>query len=228
MRAAKRRSGHPAGRGSGVVAAAAESALGGVQAVACARGNGQHHQGAEQCLLGGQPADRRMGGGPLVCRARRSVVRPEVAGAAATPAWTRQASHRLSARHRLAGAQARGVRRLSLPCGSVSQQPFPHGLRRAAPAAARAVGQGVPADSAPGGTRERGGSRGGAGGTVERGWPYGCGRRGGEAASARPGPAGHRSHGGGGGPEPVRRLTGRQGGRRWRRTRTCGRGWQGI
>src|SRR6266850_549937 len=29
-----------------------------------------------------------MGGGPLVRRARRSVVRPEVGGAAATPAWT--------------------------------------------------------------------------------------------------------------------------------------------
>ena len=163
----------------------------------------QHHPSGEQHLLGGQPADRRVGGGPFVRRARRSLVRPEAGGAAAAAAWTWQASHRLPARHRLAGPQAGGVRRLSLPCGSVSQQPLPHGLRRAAAAAAGAGGQGIPADSAPGGTRERGGSRGGVGGTAGSGRPYGCGRREGEAASAKPDPAGHRGDGGGGGPGRV-------------------------
>ncbi len=117
-----------AGGGSGVTAAAAESATGGVQAAACACGNGQHHQSAEQRLFGGEPADRRVGGGPVVRRACRSVVRPEDARADAAVAWTWQARRAIPARHRLAGAQARGVRRLSLPRGSVSQQPLPHGL----------------------------------------------------------------------------------------------------
>ncbi len=66
--------------------------------------------------------------GPVVRRACRSVVRPEDARADAAVAWTWQARRAIPARHRLAGAQARGVRRLSLPRGSVSQQPLPHGL----------------------------------------------------------------------------------------------------
>ena len=67
----------------------------------------------------------------------RGVVRPEAGGATAAAARPWQAPHRLPARHRLAGAQAGGVRRLPLPRRPVSQQPLPPGLRRAAASSSR-------------------------------------------------------------------------------------------
>ena len=53
----------------------------------------------------------------------------------AAPAGAAQASRGLSPHHRLAGAQAGGLRALPLPRRVVSDQPVPHGLRCAAGAA---------------------------------------------------------------------------------------------
>ena len=220
VRPAKRRPSGPTGRGTALAAAVAGTSAGGVQTAEGAGGRGQHRAGGGERLLGGQPADRRVGRGPAVRRAGRNLVRPEAAGATAPSAGAWQAPDRVPPRHRLAGPQAGCLRQLPLPGGPVPQQPLPHGLRPAPGAATGAGCQGVPADPAPGGGRGRG-ERG-----VGVGRPAGCGRAVGRrrrergAASARPGSAGDRSDGAAGGPEPVRRLTGRQGGRRWRRTRT--------
>ncbi len=134
---------------------------------------------ALQHLLGGEPADRREGRGARVRRATGGVVRATGGGDAAAPAWPGQASHPLSARDRLAGTQARGVRGLLLSPGFVSQQSLSSGLRCADGAAAGACGQGVSGDLVPGGTAERSGCRGGTGASAGRAWPAQCGSGGG-------------------------------------------------
>ena len=186
-----------------LAAAVAGASAGGVQAAEGAGGHGQHHARGGERLLGAQPADRRVGRGPAVRRAGRGLVRPEAGGGTAPSARTGQAPHRLPPRHRLAGPQAGGLRRLPLPGGPVPFQPLPHGLRPARGAAAGAGGEGVPAHPAPGGQGERGGGRGGVGRTARRG--RAAGRRGGEreAASARSDPAGDRGNGRTSGSERV-------------------------
>jgi hypothetical protein len=104
-------------------------------------------------------------------------------GAAAGPG---EAPHRLSARQRLAGAQAGGLRALRLPGGPVSDGDVSAGLRRAGGAATRACRSGVRADLAPGDRRRRGRRRGGAGEAVGAGTAT---ERAGRAGVARPGDA---------------------------------------
>jgi hypothetical protein len=154
------------GRGGSVAAAAAGAAVGGVPAAAGQGGHGQHDAGGGQRLLGGQPSDRGVGRGAAVRGAGGGVVRPAAGGGDATAAWAGAAPGRVPARHRLAGAQAGGVRGLPLPRGAIPQQPVPAGLRRPASAAAGPGGEGVPGHSLPGGAAVGGGGGGGAGGAV--------------------------------------------------------------
>ena len=169
VRAVQRGPAYTSRGGVAVVADVAGTSAGGVQARQGARGLQQHDSRGGQRLLGEQSADRRMGRGAVVRRARRGLVRAEASGAVAAAAWSRQVQDRVSARHRLAGAQARGVCRLPLPRGSVPEQPLPPGLRRVADAAAGASGQGISEHPAVGGTRERKRRGGGAESAHERG-----------------------------------------------------------
>ena len=124
---------------------------GGMQTRQGARGFKQHDSRGRQRLLGEQSADRRVGRSAVIRRARRGLVRAKAGGAVASAAWSRQAQDRVSARHRLAGAQARGVCRLSLPRGFVPEQSLPPGLRCFADATTGACGQGVSEHSPVGG-----------------------------------------------------------------------------
>jgi hypothetical protein len=163
----------------------------------------QYHASGGECLLGGQPADRRVGRGPAVRRAGRSLVRTEAAGATAPAAGAGQAPDRVPPRHRLAGPQAGCLRRLPLSGGPVPQQPIPHGLRSAPGTAAGAGCQGILTNPAPGGRRGRSECRVGVGHPAGCGRPVGRRRRERGTASTRPGSAGDRSDGAAGGPEPV-------------------------
>ncbi len=120
IRPGQRRSAGSFRRGIGPAAAAALPPSGGVQATAGAGGNGQHGPRGGERLLGSQSADRRVDRSAAVCRAGRGLVRSAAGGGIAAVARPGQAPHRLSARHRLAGPQARGVRQLSLPGRPVS------------------------------------------------------------------------------------------------------------
>ncbi len=150
-------------RGGGLAAALAGAAAGSVPAAAGQGRHGQHDPGGGQRLLGGQPADRRVGRGAALCGAGGGVVRATACGGAAAPARSGAAPGGVPARDRLAGAQAGGLRRLLLPRRSVSQQPVPAGLRRPACAAAGAGSEGVPAHPVPGGAADGSRGRGGAG-----------------------------------------------------------------
>jgi hypothetical protein len=130
---------------------------------------GEHDPRRGEHLLGGQPPDRRVGRGAAVRRAGRGVVRPAAGGGAAAAARAGQAPGGVPARHRLAGAQAGGVRGLPLPAGPVPLQPLPHGLRRAARAAAGAGHQGVFGGPLPVGAADGGRGGGGAGPAAGRG-----------------------------------------------------------
>jgi hypothetical protein len=132
-----------------------------VPAAAGQGGHGQHGPRGGQRLLGGQSPDRRVGRGAAVRRAGRGLVRAAVRRRAAAAARAGAAPGGVSPRHRLAGAQAGRVRRLPLPRGPVPQQCVPPGLRCLVPAAAGAVGEGVPAHPLPG--RAADGGRGGRG-----------------------------------------------------------------
>ena len=155
VRAGQRRSAYTSGGGVAAAAGVAGASAGGVQTGEGARGlKQQHHSRRGERLLGGQPLDRRMGRGTVVRRARRGVVRAEAGGAVAAATWSRQAPDRVSAHHRLAGAQAGRVCRLPLPRGFVPEQPLPAGLRSFADAATGACIQGISAHSAIGGVRE--------------------------------------------------------------------------
>jgi hypothetical protein len=121
VRPAQRRATTAAGRGSDAAAATAGAAAGGVPTAARQGGHGQHDPGGGQRLLGRQPADRGVGRGAAVRRARGGVVRAAACGADAAAARAGAAPGRVPSRDRLAGAQAGGVRRLLLPGGPVPQ-----------------------------------------------------------------------------------------------------------
>jgi hypothetical protein len=180
VRATQRRPAGTVSRGAAAVASAAATPSRIVPAAPGAGGHGQHDPRPGQHLLGGEPPDRGAGGGEAVRGAGGGVVRPAAGGVATASAWPRQAPHRVPPRDRLAGAQAGGVRRLSLPAGPVPVEPLPAGLRPVAPASSGAGGEGVPGDPAPGGAafgeRRRGGPDGplGGGPAAERGGG-GCG-----------------------------------------------------
>ncbi len=116
----------------------------------------QHHPRGPQRLLGEQPPDRRAGGGAAVARTPGGLVCRQQVEETAAAAGPGQASRRLPAHHRLAGAQARRLRALPLSRGPVPHQPVPHGLRRCVKPTP-GVPTRVPGDPAPGGARERGG-----------------------------------------------------------------------
>jgi hypothetical protein len=99
-----------------------------VSTAALSRGPGQPDPCGAQQLLGAEPADRRGDRGPALCRARGGVVRPAVGRAAAAVAGSRPAANQLPAHHRLAGAQAGGVRAVPLSAGAVSVERVPHRL----------------------------------------------------------------------------------------------------
>jgi len=114
--------------GSRVPASITGTAAGDAGAAAGEGEPGEYDPGAAQHLFGAGAAARGAGGGAdrfgddrgLVCRC---------SGAAhAAPARPGQAPHRLPARHRLAGAQARGVRALRVPGGPVSDADLPAGV----------------------------------------------------------------------------------------------------
>jgi transposase len=138
--------------------AASPAALGIVSAALAARAVGQHDRGGPEHLLGASPPDRRMGGGADLRRCDRSVVRPTKGGRVAAFAGPAQAPHQLSARHRVVGAQAGGVCRVSLSGGVVPDEPISHGLRLFGGDGVGAVCPGIPGDFAPGGATQRGGS----------------------------------------------------------------------
>ena len=185
---------------------------GGVQTRQGACGLQQHDSRGGERLLGEQPVDWRVGRGTLVRRACRGLVRAEAGGAVASAAWSRQTQDRVSARHRLAGAQAGRVCRLPLSRGLVPEQPLPRGVRSFTDAAPGACGQGISAHPAVGGARERERRGGGAESAHERGvraTDVGGGDRG-VAEERWALVAG--SDGGARGPGVLRRLTRKQGG----------------
>jgi hypothetical protein len=184
VRPARLRPAGPPGPGAGRVAASAGQPAGGVQAAAGPGGGRQHRPGGRQRLLGAQPADRRVAGGPAVRRAGRTLLRPEARRGGAPAARAGQAPHRLPACDRLAGAQAGGLCRLPLPGRPVPLQPLPHRLRPAVATAAGPGGQGVPADPEAGGARGRGCGGGGVGCLAGGGRPAGGGRRAGAVGQA--------------------------------------------
>jgi len=88
----------------------------------------QHRVCGPQRLLGEQPADRRAGGSSAERRDRRGLVCRPQGGTDAALARPWQASGRLPAYYRLAGAQAGRLRELPLSRGVVSHEPVPHGV----------------------------------------------------------------------------------------------------
>jgi hypothetical protein len=153
--AAQRRSADEAGPGVGGVAAVAFWSTVEPGATAGACGPGEHDPGAAQRVLGAVASDRRVGGSVRGARRDRVVLRRRVGGACAAAGGSLSALRELSSRDRLAGAQARGVRRVPVPGGSVSDGAFSAGVRRAGDGAAGACQQGVRAAVAPGGDDER-------------------------------------------------------------------------
>ena len=134
----------------------AGSAPGDPGAAAGEGGSGEHDQGATQRLLGPVAAEGGMGGSARGDRDDRGVVRAGAPSDGAKVAWPRQASHRLPACDRLAGAQTRSVRPLLLSGGPVSHQPVSSGLRRVDADAVGACGEpGIPGDFAVGGAGQR-------------------------------------------------------------------------
>ena len=87
-----------------------------------------------------------------VRRSPGGLVRRPEDGSAASSAWTYELPHRLPAHHRLAGAQAWRLRRLSLSRAPVPEQPFPHGVRPVADDDARSLRPTLSTD--PGACRE--------------------------------------------------------------------------
>lgn len=106
-------------------AAAAGAAVGGVPEGDVPRGPGQHDSRRAEHLLGVEPADRRAGGGAAVRGAPGSVVCAAGAGAVAASAGSEQVPDQLPARDRLAGAEAGGVRGLSLSARDVPVERVP-------------------------------------------------------------------------------------------------------
>ena len=112
--------------------------------------SGQHDPRRRQHLLAAQPTDRRTGRCPRRGRDPRRLARGQEAGHPASTPRPGPTSHRVPPRHRLAGAQARGVRGVPLPRFDVPHQPVPDGLRPVEGPAARPRGQGLPGGPPPG------------------------------------------------------------------------------
>jgi hypothetical protein len=161
--------------GRGGPAAAVAGASAGDPGAATGEGQpGEHDPGQEEYLLGTGPVDRGVAGSALGRRGPRGVVRGCAGPSDGAAARAVQASHRLSARDRLAGTQAWGLCPLRLSRGVVPECDLPAGLRCAGGAAARACRPGLRADFVPGGPGGRGAGPGGVGqaagraATVER------------------------------------------------------------
>ena len=132
--------------------ALAGAAAGGVPARPSACAAGQHDQRGAEHLLGAGAPDRRVGGGARLRGNGRGVVRPTKGGSGAAVAWPAQAPHQLSARDRVAGAQAGSVCRVSLSSGVVSDEPLSHGLRLFGGDGVGKFSPGIPGNIAAGGT----------------------------------------------------------------------------
>jgi hypothetical protein len=135
------------------------TAVGIVSAPVCAGAVGEHDHDRAEHLLGAGPPDRRDGGSAGLRRYHRGMVRPTKGGSAAASARPQQTPHQLSACHRMVGAQAGGVCRVSLSGRDVSHEPISHGLRLFGGDGFGTIGSGIPRNFAPGGAAERGGSR---------------------------------------------------------------------
>jgi hypothetical protein len=143
----------------------------------------------------------------------RGVVRRGVGADDASAAWPEQARDQLSARDRLAGAQAWSVRPLRLSGRLVPERDLSAGLRRAANAGAGQGGSGLCADFAGGGS---GGRVACGGGVAEVAGAAAGVERVGSASAVGHGDAvvgGGPGDGAGGGPAVVRCPVGRGNGR---------------
>ena len=119
----------------------------------------EHHPGSQADLQRPLPSYREGGADPAVRRLGGSVLQGPPGGTDGAREWRAGSSRQLPPRHRLAGAQARGLRPLPLPGAAVSHQALPARLRRAAGMARGTCRRGVRAHSAPGGDHH--GSHGG-------------------------------------------------------------------
>lgn len=144
----------------------AGSAAGVVAAAVRAGAVGMHDQRGAEHLLGAGPVDRRAGRGSRDGRHRGGVVPLAARRRVAAVAGPIQAPHQLSARDRVAGAEAGGVRALSLPVGDVPDEPVSPGLRSLGGHGVGPRRPGIPGHSAPGGAAGRVPGRRGVAGVV--------------------------------------------------------------
>ena len=173
---------------------------------------GEHDPRRRQRLLAAQPTDRRVGGRSRQGRDPGGLARGQQGRHPASASWPGEASRRVPPRHRLAGAQARGVRGVPLPRRDVPDQPVPDRLRRVEGPAARPRGQGLPGDPPPGEPGRRGrGRRRPAAVARRRADARRRGRHGG-AFAGPPAGGGDRGVDRGRGPEDVRPAPGAKGG----------------
>jgi hypothetical protein len=191
--------------GAKSAAAAAGQAAGSVQASARqGRCREPNPCGAQQ-LLGAEPPDRRACGRAAIHGARRGLVRAAAGTDHAAAAWPGQALHQLPACHRLAGAQAGGLRPVPLPAGAVPHESVPHGLRRVG-GSRRGRGRAcLLAAVAVGGPGDRGGRGRGPALAVGPG-PARDGGRGGKLVASARARAGHRRYRGNDGSASLRRV----------------------
>ena len=110
----------------------------------------EHHPGSGTDLHRALPAHRQGGADPAVRRAPGSVLQGPPGGTDGAGKGRAGGPGRLPPRHRLPGAQARGLRPLPVPGADVSQHDLSPGLRRAARLAGRACRRGVRAHPALG------------------------------------------------------------------------------